>query len=91
MGVKRYMDKIKEAKAGWKRKCKVCNEVNSAWVEIMVKTEGPDNHIICKECIHKVLTLEYWGIKIHRIADKQRFSTWIIDGIENGQEKLIVK
>ena len=40
------MGKVKEVK--WRRKCVMCDEVNSAWVEITVKTDE-GKHIMCKK------------------------------------------
>jgi hypothetical protein len=74
------MRRVKEVK--WKRRCNVCEEVNSAWIEITVKKEGPNKHIVCEPCLTKVLSLEHWGIKIHRIASKWTFPEWIIDRIK---------
>ena len=79
------MRRIKEVK--WRRKCVICDKTNSAWVEITVKKEGPDKHIICEPCLTKILSLEYWGIKVHRIAKKWTFPEWIIDKIKNGDNK----
>ena len=73
------MRRIKEVK--WKRKCVICEEVNSAWVEITVKTEGPGKNIICEPCLTKILSLDHWGIKVHRIAKKWEFPKWLIDRI----------
>lgn len=72
------MSKIKEVK--WKKKCVICDEVNSAWVEMTVKTDE-GKHIMCKECIEMYLSLEHWGIEIHRIAGKWKFEKWLIDRI----------
>ena len=77
--------KIKEVK--WKRRCNMCDEMNSAWVEITVKTEGPGKNIICEPCLTKILSLDHWGIKVHRIAKKWTFPEWIIDKIKNGDNK----
>ena len=79
------MSRIKEVR--WKRKCVMCEEVNSAWVEITVEKDGPNKHIICKSCLTKVLSLEHWGIKVHRIAKTKRFPKWIIDQIKNGDNR----
>ncbi len=72
------MGKVKEVK--WRRKCVMCDEVNSAWVEITVKTDE-GKHIMCKKCIEKYLSLEHWGIEIHRIAGKWKFEKWLVDRI----------
>jgi len=74
------MRRIKEVK--WKRRCNVCDEVNSAWVEITVKSEGPDKHIVCKPCLDEIFTLKHWGIKVHRIAKKWCFPEWMITKIK---------
>jgi hypothetical protein len=79
------MRRIKEVR--WKRKCVMCEEVNSAWIEITVKKDGPNKHIVCKPCLTKVLSLEHWGIKIHRIAKKWSFPEWMINIIKNGDDK----
>ena len=71
--------KIKEVK--WKRRCNMCDEMNSARVEITVKTEGPGKNIICEPCLTKILSLDHWGIKVHRIAKKWEFPKWLIDRI----------
>jgi len=60
----------------------VCDEVNSAWVEITVKSEGPDKHIVCKPCLDEIFTLKHWGIKVHRIAKKWTFPEWMITKIK---------
>jgi hypothetical protein len=70
------MSKIKEVK--WRRKCVMCDEVNSAWVEMTVKADE-GKHIMCRECIEKYLSLEHWGIKIHRIASKWKFEKWLVN------------
>ena len=79
------MRRIKEVK--WKRKCVICDEVNSAWIEITVKKEGPDKHIICESCLTEILSLKHWGIKVHRIAKKWTFPEWIINLIKNDGKK----
>ena len=79
------MSRIKEVR--WRRKCVMCEEVNSAWVEITVEKDGPNKHIICKECLTKVLSLEHWGIKVHRIAKKWSFPDWMINLIKNDGKK----
>ena len=66
----------------WRRKCKMCAEVKTAWVEMTVVEEGPAKFVMCETCIRKALQLEYWGIKIHRIANKQEFLPWIIEQIK---------
>ena len=73
------MSKIKEVK--WKRRCNLCGVMNSAWMEMTVKADGPGKHIVCEPCLTKVLSLEHWGIKVHRIAKKWAFPKWIIDRI----------
>lgn len=79
------MRRIKEVK--WKRKCVICEEVNSAWIEITVKKEGPDKHIICEPCLTEILSLKHWGIKVHRIAKKWAFPDWMINLIKNDGKK----
>ena len=73
------MSKIKEVK--WKRRCNMCDDTNSAWVEITVKADGNAKNIICEPCLTKVLSLEHWGIEVHRIAKKWEFPKWIVDRI----------
>jgi len=73
------MSRIKEVR--WRRKCVMCDEVNSAWMEMTVKADGPGKNIVCEPCLTKVLSLEHWGIKVHRIAKKWAFPKWIIDRI----------
>ena len=72
------MSKVKEVR--WRRKCVMCDEVNSAWVEMTVKTDK-GKHIMCKSCIEMYLSLEHWGIEIHRIAGKWKFEKWLVDRI----------
>ena len=79
------MRRVKEVK--WRRRCEICEEVNSAWIEITVKPEGPDKHIVCKPCLDEILTLKHWGIKVHRIAKKWSFPDWMINLIKNDGKK----
>jgi len=79
------MRKIKEVK--WKRRCCVCDEINSAWIEITVKHEGKDKNIICQPCLTEILSLKHWGIKVHRIAKKWTFPDWMINLIKNDDKK----
>ena len=79
------MRKVKEVK--WKRRCELCDEVNSAWMEMTVRREDDDKHIICEECITTLLSMKYWGIEVHRIARKWKFPEWIIDKIKENVEK----
>ena len=79
------MRRVKEVK--WKRKCVICDEVNSAWIEITVKKEGPGKHIICEPCLTEILSLKHWGIKVHRIAKKWAFPDWMINLIKNDGKK----
>ena len=79
------MRKIKEVK--WKRRCVICEEVNSAWIEITVKHEGKDKNIICQPCLTEILSLKHWGIKVHRIAKKWTFPDWMINLIKNDGKK----
>ncbi len=71
------MSRIKEVK--WRRRCNLCDEVNSAWVEITVENEGKKKNIVCEPCLTKVLSLEHWGIKVHRIASKWKFEKWLVN------------
>ena len=79
------MRRVKEVK--WRRRCEICEEVNSAWIEITVKHEGPDKHIVCKPCLDEILTLKHWGIKVHRIVKKWSFPDWMINLIKNDGKK----
>ena len=79
------MRKVKEVK--WKRRCVICEEVNSAWIEITVKHEGKDKNIICQPCLTEILSLKHWGIKVHRIAKKWTFPDWMINLIKNDGKK----
>ena len=79
------MRKIKEVK--WKRRCNLCDEVNSAWIEITVKKEGPSKNIVCEPCLTEILSLKHWGIKVHRIAKKWCFPEWMINLIKNDDKK----
>ena len=59
----------------------MCDNMAPAWIEITVEKDGPDKHIVCEPCLTKILSLEHWGIKVHRIAKKWRFPEWMIDRI----------
>ena len=79
------MRRIKEVK--WKRKCVMCDNINSAWVEITVEKDGPDKHIVCEPCLTKVLSFEHWGIDVHRISKKRTFPKWIVNKINEYDKK----
>ena len=79
------MRRVKEVK--WRRRCEICEEVNSAWIEITVEHEGPDKHIVCKPCLDEILTLKHWGIKVHRIAKNWSFPDWMINLIKKDGKK----
>tara|TARA_R110000822_G_scaffold126052_1_gene261046 strand:+ start:1177 stop:1407 length:231 start_codon:yes stop_codon:yes gene_type:complete len=68
----------------WKRKCSCCMKVNSAWIEMTVKTDE-GKHTVCQLCIEKYLSFEHWGIEVHRIAGKWKFEEWLVDKIKNNE------
>jgi hypothetical protein len=76
------MSRIKEVR--WKRKCCMCNDRNSAWIEMTVKTDE-GKHTMCKACVEKYLSFKHWGIEIHRIAGKWKFEKWLVDKIINSK------
>jgi hypothetical protein len=74
------MRKVKEVK--WRRRCELCDDIKPAWLEVTVRREDDDKHIICEKCISTLLSMKYWGIEVHRIAKKWEFPEWIIDKIK---------
>jgi hypothetical protein len=38
----------------WRRKCKMCGEVKTAWVEMTVVEEGPAKFVMCETCIQPI-------------------------------------